>query len=120
MAARSFDVKVQNLSGVSLHRSAMSLNHGIWSNSDSGAPPEQIKAGATVHFGAESDGFMTGCEGQVEYTSEGGPWKIYFDDPYSGSNQFSVSTPAGFPSAISSDPSGNNASVKTALLPPEN
>lgn len=119
MAVRSFDVKVQNLSGEVLQRKDLNLAHGIWANANNEVPPEQIRAGKTAIFGAESDGAATGCEGATTYVSDSGEWHIYFDNPYFGSNQFSVTTPSGFAASFG-DITGNNAAVKVVLTPPEN
>jgi Aegerolysin len=119
MAARSFTIKIQNLSGQTLERTGMSLSWGIWADNNGETPPEQLKPGATATFGAESDGMATGCEGQVVYGSDAGNWTIYFDNPYVGSNQFSVATPPGYPPASYGDISGNDATVRVILVPPE-
>jgi Aegerolysin len=81
---------VQSLSGEVLQRKDLHLAHGIWANANNEVPPEQIRAGKTAIFAAESDGAGTGCEGATTSVSDSGEWHINFDNPYFGSNQFSV------------------------------
>lgn len=112
MAARSFSMRVHNYSGEDLTRTEMALAHGEWTE----MPPEKIAEGDHVTIASESAGFLTGTEGHANYTSESGEWRIYWDNPYWGSNQFSVVTPAGCGS-INDGISGDNAALRLVLLP---
>lgn len=68
------------------------LNHGVWATN----PPQTIKSGATGTFTSESNGFATGDEGTVVYSFSAGSVSFYFDNPFIGSDDFSVNTPPGY------------------------
>lgn len=112
MAARSFVMKVYNYTGEDLVRTEQGLAHGEWTE----MAPEKIANGDKVTIGSESNGLMTGTEGHANYTSASGEWRIYWDNPYWGSNQFSVVTPPGS-SSINDGIGGDNAAIRLVLLP---
>jgi aegerolysin len=116
MAERSTQVKLLNATGLNLSRQDEGLDHGIWT--DNQLPPEHIPNGGTAEWQSESNGFATGTQGHVTYSVDGGPgaFVIAWDNPFVGSNEFSVSSPAGF-AGTSSDPRGNNSSVRVTLTP---
>lgn len=118
MAARSYLIQVTNLTGqtLELDRTRTDLKHGKWSNSGSDTPPDTIGNPHTGNFGSESDGLMTGTEGQATYTSSSGDFVIYWDNPYVGSDETSVQTPQGFTST-KEDSKGDNATLKVVLYP---
>jgi len=99
----------------------MGLSHGEWSNSGALVPPENLPpvslnaegdaVPGIVFFESESDGAATGTEGFVDYGKDGvGNIHIYWDNPYIGSNGFSVNTPDHI-AARYGDFSGNDANV---------
>ncbi len=116
MAARSFSIQVINLSGLDLSLKDKTLDHGIWGNNDSNTPPEDIANQSKAMIEAESQGFATGTQGQVMYSSSAGPFQIQWDNPFSGSNAFFVSVPQGYDKTYT-DISGNNANVTLTLIP---
>ncbi len=119
MAVRSFAIRLRNLTDLDLHRKDLHLDHGEWSNGEKDVPPEEIGPGKTAAWQSESDGFGTGTEGWVLYGSDAGDVRVYWDDPYFGSNGFRVDLPAGY-TQTHTDISGNNAAVKVVLEPPDN
>jgi hypothetical protein len=105
MAARSFSITVVNYTGRVFNRT--SLNHGVWSNEEACVPPEQRPKVSlnddgdvipgVIFFESESQGFMTGTEGSVDYVNDAiGTVSIYWDNPFIGSNEFSVNVPDGY------------------------
>ncbi|KAJ4027867.1 hypothetical protein NW752_000113 [Fusarium irregulare] len=59
---------------------------------------------------AESAGLWTGDEGSVYYSSPAGTFYFQFDNPYSGSNSYDESAPAGY-KITRSGGGGDNAAV---------
>lgn len=116
MASRSMGITVHNFINppIQLIRKDMGLSHGIWSNNGGAVPPEKIDPFQTVWFGSESDGFATGTEGFVLYSSNIGDFHIGWDNPYVGSNGFGVDTPPGYGGSHTNE-SGNNANVEVFL-----
>lgn len=110
MAARSFLITVENLTGRLWKRTDLGLSHGVWSSGGALVPPEQIGkvkldddgniVPGRVQFGSESSGFATGTEGFVEYASDpplpGGNLRIDWVNPFVGSNRFYVTVPTGY------------------------
>jgi Aegerolysin len=106
MAARSVYIDIVNLAG-SWNRSNAGLSHGAWGDNEGFVPPEIIVrptvdddgnvSPGTAAFESESDGFMTGVQGFVEYVKKGtdGTLRIDWDNPYLGANSFSVTAPEG-------------------------
>lgn len=124
MAARSTHVSISNMAGrFNLRRTAMSLEHGEWTNQ----PPLLI--GNRGDWESESNGFATGTEGHVTYQIEDdearriGELRLHWDNPFVGSNSYDESvapaaasaTDAGF-SIVHSGGGGDNASVTFTLL----
>ncbi len=114
MAARSYLIQLTNLTGLTLQLDTekTELIHGEWTV----PPPDTFGSPLTGNFGSESDGFMTGTEGQATYTSSSGDFVIYWDNPYVGSDETSVQTPPGFTST-KEDSKGDNATLKVVLYP---
>jgi Aegerolysin len=112
-ASRSMEIIVKNRSGLELIRTDdYHLDHGAWTDGD--FPPESIPNRSTATWGSESDGFATGTEGHVMYSSSAGNFRFYWDNPFVGSNGFSVDTPPGH-SYHNSDISGDNAVVRVTV-----
>lgn len=119
MAARSVRIIFKNLTTDSLTRKSMGLSHGIWSDNDSDSPPETITPKNSVMWESESDGFATGTEGFVSYKSDswnGHLLTIKWDNPFVGSNEFSVDPPPGYDSNHTPI-SSNNATVTVLFYP---
>lgn len=111
MAARSVVITVQNNTDSELIRSYYSLSGGIWDV----VPPEKIAPGKPGVFESESDGFLTGTEGEADYTIDReGTVKFFWDDPYAGSNKYSYQAPKGYAVEISGG-DGDNANVTFTL-----
>jgi hypothetical protein len=114
LAARSFYITFRNLTSLDLSRKDLGLEHGEWGDGGKDVPPEHIPAGGVVRWGSESDGFMTGTEGFASYNSPAGQLTFNWDNPYVGSNGFTVQVPAGYGKTVS-DFSGNNADVSVVI-----
>jgi hypothetical protein len=110
MAKRSTGITLHNFTSLELRRKDFGLSHGIWQNGEQAVPPEKIGPGQKAWFGSESDGFATGTEGYVLYTSDRGDFHVGWDNPYMGGNGFGVDVPRGFKES-NSDISGNNSNV---------
>jgi hypothetical protein len=93
-AARSTTVIVINYTDTPMTFQGSTLDHGIWS--DDLSPPQEIPtSGGTVTWANESDGFMTGDEGSATYwlfpnSDQATTGTIYWNNPYSGSNTYSI------------------------------
>lgn len=125
MAARSFSITIDNLTGVAWDRVGLGLDHGEWSNNGASVPPEHIPesyrdmyghtVGTVITFGNESDGFATGAEGHVDYqNSLGLGLHISWDNPFIGSNSFSATTDQPYQISYG-DIGGNNANVTVQI-----
>jgi hypothetical protein len=127
MAWRSFAITVDNfLRGGDWTRDAYGLTHGIWGPNDSKVPPERITEATLdgdedvvdsfIYFESESDRFVTGFQGFVDYVRGTDRIHIEWNNPAIGGNSFDVTTPDRFvarwdPGAIG----GNNPSVTVSL-----
>lgn len=85
-----------------------SLDHGEWTQGLH--PPNVIRAKSRVTFQSESAGVATGTEGRATLTTGGNTFKIYWDNPFSGSNDYSQERPDGYDISRSGG-SGDNAEV---------
>ena len=113
MSSRSTLIKFNNETNSALSRTYMNLDHGVWSSNM--VPSETIPAHESSTCQSESDGFMTGTEGTVSYNLPGkGEVKLNWDNPFSGSNEYSATAPAGC-SIARDGGGGNNASVTFTL-----
>eukprot|EP01121_Diplochlamys_sp_Union-15-3_P008778 TRINITY_DN2347_c0_g1_i2.p1 TRINITY_DN2347_c0_g1~~TRINITY_DN2347_c0_g1_i2.p1 ORF type:complete len:344 (+),score=26.99 TRINITY_DN2347_c0_g1_i2:79-1032(+) len=63
-SARSAIVTIKNLTTEELTRVSYTITSGIWKP----APPESIPPRSAVHFATISNGFMSGCGGEVIYS----------------------------------------------------
>src|SRR5262245_61755549 len=120
-AARSVIVSFHNQTDNTLYLWYDNVSSGVWTKK----PPASIPPGGTVLFGTESNGFMTGTSGMVQYylSSSTAYWYKYFkiswNNPYIGSNSYTVQTfgITGLYHIVRSGGSGNNAQVTFTLLP---
>ena len=99
---------LMNFTGEKLLRKEHNLDHGIWTPDDT-APPlgEEVDS-----WESESNGFMTGTEGTALYTGPSGSVKLWWNNPFVGSNKFSA-TPSGkyFLRALEGPATGSNVTV---------
>jgi hypothetical protein len=93
-AARSTHVIIQNETTKTLVYVRGRVSHGEVTKK----PPSRIPPGGTGDLFAESNGVMTGTEGEVFYRVEGVPGeaRFYWDNPFVGSNTASASAPPGY------------------------
>lgn len=92
MSARSTTWTITNATDSEFNLVSATLDGGVWAT----APSKVIPAGGTASFRAESNGVATGDEGTVVYSIPAGEYSFYFDNPFFGSDGFSVTTPAGY------------------------
>ncbi|MEZ5844637.1 MAG: aegerolysin family protein [Hyphomicrobiaceae bacterium] len=118
-ADRSVQLHFQNATQATLNIVTNKLLWGKWSTQDK--PPQVVKSNGKVQFGSESDGFMTGTEGYVEFamTTEPGIVRISWDNPFFGSNSGSCSAPKGYVCQMSNI-SENNSNYVVILRPGQN
>lgn len=113
----SVTVTVDNLAGdLDLVRAGGQLDHGCWTNDVK--PPGVVPAHTSASFEAESCGVATGTEGHVLYRPVGAPdgangvpdakFDLYFDDPFIGFNEASLSTPSGCTGTHTNPPAHDN------------
>ncbi|KAK0647067.1 hypothetical protein B0T16DRAFT_414649, partial [Cercophora newfieldiana] len=93
--SRSTYVTFKNYTDAYMVLQSAHLDHGMWTENK--YPPEQIGAGGPenpvqVSWSSQSDGFMTGTEGYVMYRLQDmqTTMKVYWDNPYVGSNGYSI------------------------------
>jgi hypothetical protein len=75
--------------------------------------------GESGRFGAEEIGAFTGVEGTVTYlmnSQNPGEIRLYFKNPYFGSNEYSGTAPDGFKIIIEGG-GGDHATVTYNLVP---
>lgn len=106
--SRSTLAIIINNTSLTLNLQTDSVDHGEWSQSLS--PPTIIGPHSRGQLQAESDGLWTGDEGSVYYGSDAGTFYFQFDNPYSGSNSYDQTAPAGY-TIDRSGGGGDNAAV---------
>lgn len=113
MSARSTVAKLQNNSGRTLYLDSTSIQlaHGEWVT----YPPEKIPNGQTGQWQTDSDGFMTGTEGRLQYQFADDDGienvRVYWDNPYIGNNGYSITVSAAGYKVGYDGGSGDNATV---------
>lgn len=115
MSARSVRATFKNGLKVTLHLLNASLSHGEWTTN----PPASIAPGGTGEWQSDSNGFMTGTEGtctyQFVYIGESEPTiqsvKLYWDNPFSGGNGYSITCSTPAIKVSWSEGNGDNATV---------
>jgi hypothetical protein len=104
-AARSVKVILHNKTSNPWKRTYSHISHGIWAPkrvwealSPHGLPPEQIPAGCAEAWRSESNGFMTGTEGECGYIigSNNERVIIKWNNPFFGRNSYHISVPKGY------------------------
>ena len=84
------------------------LDHGEWTIF---APPS-IDPHDVGEWSSESDGFVTGTEGHLNYFIEGEPPEkqvfCYWDNPFAGSNSYNATAPAGYQIQTQGSPGDNS------------
>jgi hypothetical protein len=104
-AARSVDFNLKNDTNLVLSRAWWNLPHGIWSV----LPPETVYPGTWGYWRSESDGFSTGTQGSVTYSTSVGDVYLYWNNPYVGGNSFMCRVPTGYAcTAVPGSGGGNN------------
>lgn len=120
MAARSVQVNFENYldSNLSLNPNSVVLDHGIWdSQPPSSIPKAEGGAPGKGSWTTESNGFATGTEGSCTYafydsrTEQVFYIDIHWDNPFTGSNAYSISTGCNSVDVSYSGGSGDNATV---------
>jgi len=115
MSARSVRATFSNGLKVTLHLLGTSLVHGEWTTN----PPSTIAPGGTGEWQSDSNGFMTGTEGtctyQFVYTAGAEPTiesvKMYWDNPFRGSDAYSITCSVPEIKVGWSEGNGDNATV---------
>jgi hypothetical protein len=115
MAERSFHIQLRNFTDLELRRTDFQLAHGVWSDNGNDIPAETVESVSRDDFASESGGIATGTQGSVTYNSDAGAFVINWDNPFVGSNSFSVQTPPGFDKDFG-DISGNQANVRLLVF----
>jgi hypothetical protein len=94
-SARSTDVTLVNRTGCVLFRADYGVQHGEWWDFPNHIPPDYMAPGQQATWITESNGFMTGDEGWVRFTTfcgNGGPdyrsIQVHWDNPYYGANSY--------------------------------
>jgi subtilisin family serine protease len=90
---RTFAITLRNLSGLALRRTNIALNHGVFSGNGSAVPPEHIPNNTKAWWESYGDGFATGTEGSVTYTTDAGEVVIHWNNPFVGSNGLGIGHP---------------------------
>ncbi|KAF5005105.1 hypothetical protein FDECE_8425 [Fusarium decemcellulare] len=108
MPARSTNITIINETSLDLNIEVSELSHGIWS--DGLGPVLTISSQDQGNMEAESDGIMTGDEGELRYSSSAGTFHFMFDNPWHGSNSYDEKAPSGY-TITRSGGGGDNASV---------
>ncbi|KAJ3537585.1 hypothetical protein NM208_g6247 [Fusarium decemcellulare] len=114
MPARSTNITIINQTSLDLDLKSGILDHGTWS--DGLGPVNTIFAQDQGTMEAESDGFMTGDEGELRYSSSAGTFHFTFDNPWNGSNSYDEKAPSGY-TITRSGGGGDNASVTWTIRP---
>ncbi|HEX2224742.1 MAG TPA: hypothetical protein VHN15_11110 [Thermoanaerobaculia bacterium] len=115
MAQRSVQAAFNNQTSQTLQNVSSNLAHGIWGI----APPPTIPANQTVNWESESNGFMTGVQGDAIYSVQGQSsilTTLNWDNPFAGSSSYfgNVNNSAyTLTTTIVQD--GNNASILYTL-----
>ncbi|CVL04012.1 uncharacterized protein FMAN_14878 [Fusarium mangiferae] len=109
--SRSTHCTIVNNTSLTLNLTGSGCDHGQWTlNFGPSDTANTIPANDKKTFQAESAGVMTGDQGWAKYGSSAGDFKFNFDNPFSGSNGYSESAPAGY-SIKREGGSGNDARV---------
>lgn len=120
MAVRSVQINFENYldTNLSLNPKSVELDHGIWvSQPPSSIPKAEGGAPGKVSWTTESNGFATGTEGSCSYAFYDASSQhvyyidIHWDNPFTGSNSYSISTPGDIVNVSYSGGSGDNATV---------
>lgn len=112
MAARSISIVLHNTTDQDLTLTSSDLPHGTWTNQ----PPDNIGPQADASWESESDGVATGTQGSVVYSigGSGDSVLIGWDNPFAGTNKFSINLSSGY-ALYQSGWDGDNASIEYTL-----
>jgi hypothetical protein len=109
-SARSVVAYLQNQTKSEFTRKSESLAHGVWVTH----PPAKIAPSNKGKWQSDSDGFMTGTEGSCIYTFQDGrtiTCKVHWNNPYTGSNSYSIDVDSPAYQGSYTGGSGENATV---------
>jgi hypothetical protein len=106
-AVRSVVVVFLNGTGLQMALVDKKLTHGVWTKD--WLPPDVIPVGATAQWRSESSGIATGTEGEATYELQGtsGRITVHWDNPFVGSNSYSITVPGGFKGEKTAGGEGN-------------
>ncbi len=91
MSFRSTRIHVHNDTGVDLNLVSAEVTSGQWGDDERQRPPATIPGHTTSSFRSESNGFLTGTEGNVRFRIGGpGAQEVYlhWDNPAQGGNSY--------------------------------
>ncbi|TWB09188.1 hypothetical protein FBZ89_1453 [Nitrospirillum amazonense] len=114
MAARSTTWTILNATAFDFTLVSATATGGVFAVS----APNVIKSGESGSFRAESDGFATGDEGTVIYSIPDGHFSFYFDNPFIGSDDYSVTPPPSY-NASTSETTGNDQVLSSRCFKPD-
>ncbi|MCX6390967.1 MAG: hypothetical protein NTX95_00475 [Actinobacteria bacterium] len=106
-SARSFSMTIVNRTDQTFGCQSATLDGGEWAS----MPPDSIAPGGSYSFRTQSNGVMTGTEGSVNYPG----LRIYWNNPYVGSNDYTCTATTAKCSITYSR--GNDASMTLTLTP---
>ncbi|GIZ48097.1 hypothetical protein CKM354_001117000 [Cercospora kikuchii] len=112
-SARSVGVILRNLTGRTIYLKHSALQHGFWTQAS--PLPSSIPGDAAAGWMSESQGFMTGTEGDVHFSfdSPGNDAAIFlhWNNPFVGSNSYSASVGDGAYKIVYENGDGDNANI---------
>ncbi|KAF5636001.1 Crystal ET79 [Fusarium sp. NRRL 52700] len=95
--SRSTHCTIVNNTSLTLNLKSSGCHHGRWTlNFGPSDTANTIPTNDRKSFQAESAGVMTGDQGWATYSSSAGEFTFNFNNPFSGSNDYSESGPPGY------------------------
>jgi hypothetical protein len=112
MAARSISIVLHNTTDQDLTLTSSDLPGGTWTQQ----PPDNIGPTADGSWESESDGVLTGTQGSVVYSigGDGDSVLIGWDNPFAGTNKFSINLSSGY-ALYQTGWDGDNAAIEYTL-----
>ncbi|MFI9235370.1 aegerolysin family protein [Streptomyces sp. NPDC053079] len=119
-AARSVEVFMTNSTRCDLVLITARLDHGEWTR----RPPAFIERGDTITWESESNGVLTGTEGEADFVTQGcrNPANntkrlhLHWNNPYVGSNSYDTAGTDGAFRVTIVGGSGNHAGVQFTFI----
>ena len=113
-SSRSVKIFVTNSTSKAITCGRAVLDGGEWAS----YPPNAIAPGSTESWRTQSNGMMTGTEGNATFIVAGaGELSIRWNNPYWGSNDYSCTAPAGY-GCTRTGGSGNDSTITVTLTGP--